>query len=94
MVDVVHFHKCSHPVILPVVPRMVKEGMTFPLSPCECHIPTVESMLGSSRHHHFLGDGHAYALCKSLALLNASVEEWIGGWNVGKSDLQKLSMSQ
>ncbi len=26
-------------------------------------------MLGSGHHHHFLGDGHACVLCKSLALL-------------------------
>jgi hypothetical protein len=41
----------------------------FPLSPCKRHVPTVECMLGSGHHHHFLGDGHACVLCKSLALL-------------------------
>jgi hypothetical protein len=56
-------------MILPVVPHMVKEGTTFPLSPCKNHVPTVESMFGAGRHHHFLGDGHTYVLCESLALL-------------------------
>jgi hypothetical protein len=29
----------------------------------------------------------------NVEMLNAPVEEWIGGWNVGKSNIQKLSMS-
>ncbi len=37
-VDVGHFHKCGRPMILSVVPRMVKEVTTFPLHPCERHV--------------------------------------------------------
>jgi hypothetical protein len=43
--------------------------MAFPLLPCKHHVPTVESMLGSGHHHHFLRDGHTCILCDSLALL-------------------------
>ncbi len=68
-VDVAHIRKCGHPMILPVNPCMVKEGMMFPLLPWEHHFPTVESMFGASHHHHFLGDGHTCVLCKKLALL-------------------------
>ncbi len=88
VVDVAHFCKCSHPMILPVVPHMVKEGTTFPLSPCECHVPKVESMLGSSCYHHFLGDGHTCVLCKSLALLLLACVD--GKWKVGIDSLVEI----
>ncbi len=67
---------------------MVKEGMVFPLLPCELHVPTAESMLGSSRHHHFLGDGHACVLCKGLALLLLARED--GKWKVGINFLVEI----
>jgi hypothetical protein len=88
-VDVAHFYKCSCPMILPVVPHMVKEGTTFPLSPCKCHVPTVESMLGAGRHHHFFGDGHICVLCKSLALLLLARVD--GKWKVRINSLVEIS---
>ncbi len=86
MVDVTHFRKCSCPVILPVIPHMVNEGMAFPLLPCKCHVPTVESMLGAGRHHHFL---HTCILCKSLALLLLAHVD--GKWKVGIDSLVEIS---
>ncbi len=56
-VDVAHLCKCSSPVVLPVVPCMIREGTAFSLLPCKSHVPTVESMLGPGHDHHFLGDG-------------------------------------
>jgi hypothetical protein len=67
---------------------MVKEGMAFPISPCKHHVPTVECMLGSGRHHHFLEDGHACILCKSLALLLLAPVD--GKWRVGINSLVEI----
>ncbi len=60
---------------------MVKEGTTFPLSPCKWHVSTVESMIGSGHHNHFLGDGHTCVLCKRLTLLLLACVD--GKWKVG-----------
>jgi hypothetical protein len=68
-VAVTHFRKCGRPVVFPVVPPVLREGMAFLLSPCKSHVPTVESMLGPSRDHHFLGDGYACILREHLSLL-------------------------
>jgi hypothetical protein len=80
-VDVVRSRKCRRPVVFPVDPRVIREGMTFPLSPCKSHVPTVESMLGPSLDHHFLGDGYACVLHKCLALL--LLVRLDGKWKVG-----------
>ncbi len=85
MISVAHFRKCSHPMILPVVPCMVKEGMAFPLLSCKHHVPTVKSMLGSGCYHHFLRNGYTCVLCKSVALLLLVRVE--GKWKVGRNSL-------
>ncbi len=68
-VDVTHLSKCGHPVDLPLVPPMIREGMASPLSPYKSHVPTVEHMFGPGRDHHFLRDGYASNLSKCLAFL-------------------------
>ncbi len=68
-VDVAHLSKCGHPVDLPLVPPVIREGMASPLSPCKSHFPTVERMFGPGCDHHFLRDGYASVLSKYLAFL-------------------------
>ncbi len=60
----------------------------FPLSPSKHHVPTVESMLGSGCHHHFLGDGHTCFLCKGLALLLLARVD--GKWKVEIDSLVEI----
>ncbi len=60
----------------------------FPLSPCKRHVSTVESMLGAGCHHHFLGDGHTWVLCKSLALLLLACVD--GKWKVSINFLVEI----
>ncbi len=74
-VDVTHLRKHGRLVVLPVDPCVIREGMAFPLLPCKSHVPTVESMLGPGRDHHFLRDGYASILCKHIALLLLELAE-------------------
>ncbi len=67
---------------------MVKKGAMFPLLPHERHVSTVNSMVGSGCHHHFLGDGHTCVLCKSLALLLLAGVD--GEWKVGVDSLVEI----
>ncbi len=78
-------------MVVPVVPHVLKEGMAFALLPCKHHVPTVESMLGPSCHHHFFGDGHACVLCKSLALLLLAYVD--GKWKVWTDSLVEIGGS-
>ncbi len=59
--------------------------MAFPLLLCESHVPTVESMLGPSHDHHFLGDGYPCVLRECLALLLLVRVD--GKWKVGIDSL-------
>ncbi len=68
-VDVTLLSKCGHPVDLPLVPPVIREGTASPLSPCGSHFPTVERMLGPGHDHHFLRDGYASILSKCLTFL-------------------------
>jgi hypothetical protein len=75
-------------MVLPVVPPVLKEGMTFPLSPYKHHVPTVESMLGLVCYHHFLGDGHTCILQERLELLLLACVDC--KWEVGINSLVEI----
>ncbi len=68
LVDVTGFCKSRSPVCLPVVPRLVNDGLTFPLVPWEFHPAASDHGFGAGRYHHGLKDGDASVVGKGLAL--------------------------
>ncbi len=65
-VDVVRLCKCCCPGDLPVVPRVVKDGVTLSLLSVKVHVSTGEGGLCPGGDHRCLGDGHLSVLCKRL----------------------------
>ncbi len=64
----------------------------FPLLPCKSHLPTVESMLGPGRDHHFFGDWYASLLRKCLAFLLLALVD--GKWKIGIGSLVEIEIGE
>ncbi len=83
LVDVTGFCEGPSPVHLPAVPRLIDDGLTFPLAPCEFHPAAGDCGFGASRYHRGLGEGDAGIMGKGLAffLLACVDHKWKMGVN-------------
>jgi hypothetical protein len=88
-IDVTHLGKGGGPVGLLVGPSVVKDRVTFPPTPGQCHFAARQGVLGTCGDHGFVRDGDSSIGGKNLTLLLLPCVE--GKWEAGVNATMEVS---
>ncbi len=66
-INILHFHKCRHPVDLPVSPDVVGRGVAGPFAPRKIHVTSSKGVFCAGCNHYGIGDRDTSAGSKDLA---------------------------